>query len=492
MTTLFTKYMKLREENSPSVSSKIKLQKKEGSKEFAPFTVNRTTHPNLRYLIKAFVDSDKVGVGYTTIDKSKGETEPTLKKKKLYLTGGAARDHLKGKTAKNYDLVTDATVSEIRMILSHPEAGFTEIKPKNEDFKNDERYADLPVSSKGHTFFVKRWDKQGKEVEMTVEINGETFDIAPLFKGSKSRRLSPHSIEMASSVEEDATSRDFTINSLYIPLTSTDGDNSELIDPHGGAHHLKNGEVVAVGSMSQRLKDDPMTSLRYIRMLSRFGNLEKIPEKYKAAITQHKDMDSVPKEDVRKEFLNGLEHPDSDPRKYVQAYHSTGLLNVIFPDVEFDPEKMPEDFVGDRWFAPAWILRNNEPDQVSEMLEAGGWSKNEARDVAYLVKLYQWGEKNNFDSEKFYELKKSHTGLTKSKIREWMQMVKLHGREVDAFLGHDDSDLKGVIQGEDGRRSVNPEFKEKLGRSPQGAEFAGVKRQISTDRFKELLNKLGA
>ena len=84
MKTLFGKYFTLREEaeggasssegpKRPQITSKIKLQKTEGSKEFGPFSVNRTTHPNLRLLIKAFTDSDKVGVGYTTIEKTKGE-----------------------------------------------------------------------------------------------------------------------------------------------------------------------------------------------------------------------------------------------------------------------------------------------------------------------------------------------------------------------------------------------------------------------------------
>lgn len=76
MKGLFSKYCNIREETGAkpsqqgaSVTSRIKLQKQEGSKEFGPFTVNKTTHPNLRLLIKAFGESDKVGVGYTTIEK---------------------------------------------------------------------------------------------------------------------------------------------------------------------------------------------------------------------------------------------------------------------------------------------------------------------------------------------------------------------------------------------------------------------------------------
>lgn len=498
MNKMFANYFQLREETggkpseSPMTTSRIKLQKKEGSKEFTPFTINKTTHPNLRILIKAFSDSDKVGVGYTTIDKSKGEVEPNLKKKTLYLTGGAVRDHLKGKTPRNYDLVTDATPSEIRMILTQPESGFTETKPREGDFGDDERYAKSPAAGrKNKAFYASRWDKQGKELEITVEINGEQFNVATLSKSSKSRRVSPDRGESASSVEEDSANRDFTINSLYIPLTTGDGDNSDLIDPHGGAHHLKSGEVKSVGdNLEARMSEDPSTAMRYMKTVTRFGDPDKISDKDKQSISRHKDMTDVPKDHIRKEFLSGLESPDSDPRKYMKAMQSTGLLNTIFPDVEFDPEEMPQDFKGDRWLSPAWVLRKNDPEDVKKMLLGGGWSKQEASDIAYLVKLYTWGAKNKFDSKDFYDMKQTHSGLTKSKIREWMQMAKANGPEVDSFLNHDDKDLTPYTSGQDGRRSVNPEFSNVLGRSPQGHEFESIKRNLSTKRWKDSLNKL--
>lgn len=497
MKTLFSKYFMLREETGAkpdekqNITSKIKLQKKEGSKEFAPFTINRTSHPNLRFLIKAFEQSDKVGVGYTTIEKTKGEVEPQLKKKTLYLVGGAVRDHLKGKTPRNYDLVTDATPSEMRMILTQPEADFTETKPRDGDFANDERYANLPApGKKNKVFYASRWDKQGKELEITAEINGEQFQIATLSKSSKSRRVQPDKGESAASVEEDASNRDFTINSLYIPLTTSDGDNSELIDPHGGAHHLKNNEVVAVGNFADRLAEDPSTSLRYAKMLTRFGNPDKIPDQYMAALSRHKDLADVPKDHIRKEFLNGLEHPDSDPRKFMKVFKQTGLLGAVFPGVDFNEEDMPEDFRGDRWLAPAWVLRDNEPEDVKNLLQAGGWSKQEASDIAYLVKLYHWAGKNKYDPDMFYDMKNTHTGLTKSKIREWMQMAKAHGPEFDSFLNHDDSDLAFYTKGEDGKKKVNPAYTKHLGRAPQGHEFEDVKRHLSTKKFKDSLNKL--
>jgi len=472
------------------ITSKIKLQKKEGSNEFAPFSVDRSSHPNLRYLIKAFADSDKVGLGYTTIDKTKGEMEPMLKKKTLHLTGGAVRDHLKGKTPRNYDLVTDATPSEMRMILANPEHGFTEVRPRDPEMAQDERYHDLPAAgSKNKVFYPSRWDMQGKELEFTVEINGEKFDLATLSKHSKSRRVKPEKGEAAGSVEEDSLNRDFTINGMYIPLNQSDGENSELVDPHGGAHHLKNGEVVAIGSLIDKLRADPSTSQRYVKMLSRFGNPEKIPDKYKATIERYKDMQDVDKGHVRKEFLSGLEHPDSDPRKFLGAYSKLGLLGAVFPGVEFNPEEMPPDFKGDRWLAPAWILRNNDPQQVQQMLTGGGWSKQEANDIAFLVKLHGWADKG-FDADKMYDLKSAHHGLTKNKIREWMQMVGKQGDHADAFLMHDDKDLNKMVDGPDGKKQINPKFSQHLGRTPKAHELEGVRKDLSKNRFVDMLNKL--
>lgn len=488
--SLFSKYFQLREETGekPGITSKVKLQKKEGSNEFGPFVVNNNSHSNLRILIKAFENSDKVGLGYTTIDKSKGEHEPLLKKKVLYLVGGAVRDHLKGKTPRNYDLVTDGTTSEIRMILTHPEAGFTETKPKGHE--SDSRYGKLPSpGTKNKIFYASRWDKQGKELEFTVEINGEKFEIAPLSKSSKSRKVTPDVGEVASSVEEDSANRDFTINALYLPLTNSDGENADLIDPHGGAHHLKNKNIVAVNDdFDGRMTDDPSTALRMTKLISRFGDPDNIPEKFSKSIAKFKDFADVPKSEIKDSFLSGLECPDSDPKKYVGMFKNMGLLDKVLPGANAD--EIPEDFRGDRWLSTAWLLKDQDPKDVKKILTDGEWSAQEANDVAYLVKLYHWGSKNKFDSDMFYDIKKMPHGLTKSKIREWMQMAKSHGPEVDAFLDHDDSDITAYVKGKDGGKSVNPEFSKMLGgRTPFGGEFDTIKRMLSTKKWKDSIKK---
>lgn len=443
----FNLFREERDAKTP-ISARIKLQKQEGSSEFTPFRVDKTTRPNLRALIQAFKVSGQVGLGFTTIDKGKGEHEPMLKSKNLWLTGGAVRDHLKGKTPRNYDLVTDATPSEIRLILSNCEQPFQEIKPKDAEMAQDERYADLPTNKGKRVFYASRWDGTGKEIETEVEINGEKFELATLGKHGKSRRVSPDKTDVATSVEEDSMGRDFTVNAMYIPLTQSDGENSELIDPHGGAHHLKSGQVEFINSALDKVRDDPMTAFRYVNTASKFGGLKNIPEKYKMAIRRHSDMGETDPADMKKQFVDGLESPDSDPRQYLGAMKELGLLSRLFPDLEFRDDPMPPDFKGDRWLAPAWILRDNDPAQVKKVLEGGGWSKQEANDVAYLVKIAGWAERDGFNPDKLKEIKNGgRTGLTKSKIREWLQMIGKEGDESESLF-KDDAPRQG--SGDDG------------------------------------------
>jgi tRNA nucleotidyltransferase/poly(A) polymerase len=489
----FSNYIQLREASSkePSfITSKIKLQKETGSKEFSPFTVNKSSRANLRPIIKAFLSSNQVGLGYTTIDKSKGEVEPQLKKKALYLTGGAVRDHLKGKTPRNYDLVTDATISEIKMILDQSEEDFTEVKPRSQKHKDDSRYKDLPTTAKGKKFYVSRWDKKGKELEVTIEINGEEFNIAPLSKSSKSRRVEPDEGLIAPSIEDDASNRDLTINSLYIPLGTPDGDNSELLDPYGGINHLKNGQIKFVGDkIEDRLKEDPMTAFKVLNLNSRYGG-SSLPKDYEKSIKGHiKNIASLPKEDLKKEFISGLEHPDSDPRGYMKSAYGLDLLRLVFPDVEFNPQDLPENFRGDRWLSTAWMLRNNSPDSVKELLSSNGWTDQEANDVSFLVKLYSWASKEGFSPDSFYDIKSAHTGLTKSKIKEWMKMVDLDKDEFNKFIDCDPSDLTPYVADSYGKKTLNPLFRKVLGRTPIGKEFDYVKKSLFKNRWKDTLGQ---
>jgi tRNA nucleotidyltransferase/poly(A) polymerase len=483
MKNRFNNFISMREQGEEksnlSVPSRVKLGKNVG--EFMPFIVNRGSRANLRMLLKAFEISDQVGVGYTTIDKQDGEVEPKLKKKNIYLTGGAVRDHLMGKTPRNYNLVTEATASEIKMILKHPDNEYMELQPAEPEIAKEQRYRNLPSSStKNKVFFATRWDKSGKEMEFTVRVNGEDFSLATLSKSPKSRMTDIDSSDATGSLENDALNRDFTINAMYIPLKNSDGDNTELIDPFGGAHHIKGKNIVSVNNdFESRFNEDPSVAMRYVRMLCKYGDSSKPCKKIVTVIKGNDRLKDIPKDIARKEFFASLEDPDIDTRKMLRTMDDFGMLKNLIPN--YSLSDMTPSIRGDRWMTPAWLMKDMNPDDAMNDLSGNGWNKSEASDISYLIKMLNWA-KNNFDPNMFYDLKKCKCGLTKNKISDWMSMNGHKSPHVKAFLSHDDSDLQPYVDSPLGKR-VNPAYINLLGRTPRGDDFDMARRSLSTQRF---------
>jgi tRNA nucleotidyltransferase/poly(A) polymerase len=476
--------------------------------EFKPFVVGEEGHhPNLSKLVSAFLDSQKIPFpgpdGYpgklTTLDGTKGETTPKLKKKTLYATGGLARDHARGKTPQNYNLATDATPDEIRLILRA--AGFTEIKPEGKKGMpiDNKKYGKLPEGgSKNNVFWIDKHDRGGKEYGVKVKINGENFDIETLRKGSKNNEK----VEFGS-LEDDAARRDFTFNSMYIPLTSADGPNSKMVDPYGGAHHLRSGDVRFIGNPKDKLdgdEDSQLRALRFVRFASGNGANNAIPDEYKSAISDMSDMPGVGRERMRDEFLKGMEHPDVDTRKYIKMMHDLGLLGTMFPRMNFKMDDPKKDLTDkkDKRLVVAHLLRNNNPEDVKKMFSdkvaGAGWQPNEVNDILHLIKMNGWASKKGKDDDgffnDFYDMKNDHakTSLIPSVLKQWGKMNNIDDEVVNNYTGHDLSH-KAYEKDGFGNRVVNKKLSDLFGRPPQGKEFDHGIRHLETGDFKNRFKK---
>lgn len=495
MRKTFLEFVGLKENTeAKKASSEVKLA---DDTDFKPFVIDGENHPGLRIIVKAFLNSDKVSLpgpdGYpqklTTIDPTKGETSPRLKKKNIYLVGGAVRDHLLATHPKGYDLVTDAGPDEIRLILRS--GGFTEVKPQDSKDKKYERHPE--AGQKNKVFSAKGWDRGGKEYVFNARVNGEEFEIATFRKNPKgSDGKTPDSMEFGS-LDDDAAGRDFTINSMYIPLTTADGANAKLIDPHGGAHHLRRGEVEFVGNPKDRLGEDQSRVLRYIRQIATHGKNTKIGDDVKQAIGNIKDLPAVSREKIKDEFLKGLEHKDSDPQQYIKMYKDMGLLQTVFPDMEFKLDA-PQDFSDkkEKRLAIAWLLRNNPPEKIEKMLHMGTWTDDEIRDILTLVNLSKWfsdhGKNPKLFIDKFYDMKKKFhsTGMVPTLARQWGAMNKHPENVMHHFLNHE-FDTKSYVDKE-GQKVVNPAITKLFGgKNPQGPQFDDAIKWIETDKFRKRL-----
>ena len=79
-------------------------------------------------------------------------------------------------------------------------------------------------------------------------------------------------VEFSKDWKEDASRRDFTINSIY---SDKDGN---LFDPHNGKKDLENGKVNFIGFVDKTRKEDFLRILRYVRFFSNYSKQPHDPE----------------------------------------------------------------------------------------------------------------------------------------------------------------------------------------------------------------------
>lgn len=387
----------------------------------------------MRPIIEAFLKSSEIELSKDT------SKSPTMPKKSLFLVGGPVRDFLKGKSIKDYDLATNATPEQIAHILSN--AGFA----MSED-RSGKQGAGLALtfpaqqsrSSDRKTWFIKGRDasKESKPFVISAVVDGEEFEIATFRRDAKVTDGAAE-VDFVDNPHEDAGRRDLTINSLYIELSKPDGENNKLYDPTGkGWHDVKNNVVRTVGKAEDRFGEDKLRIMRAIRFHSRFGSGRQMDPDIEKAIPRFKHMEGVALERIRDEFLKGLLHPDVDSKIYISIYQRTGLLQKVFPDINFDPpNSMPLDISDkkDKPLALAWLLQHNPVEKVAAALAPSraygteekqtGWTTQERRAVIYLLKLKEFSPNDlpNFLKER------QGTNLTNQQIRDWVEMFNMSG-----------------------------------------------------------------
>jgi len=159
----------------------------------------------------------------------------TNEKKEIYLVGGAVRDMLRGERIHDWDMATDALPDEVTAIVK----------------KAHGRVVPTGIRHGTVTVFYK-----GRSAEIT------TFRTEADY--SDGRR--PDTVNFASTIEEDLSRRDFTMNAIALRLP-----NGELIDPYNGINDIKRRVIRCVGSANERFNEDGLRPLRAVRFASQLG-----------------------------------------------------------------------------------------------------------------------------------------------------------------------------------------------------------------------------
>ncbi|MGH7837143.1 MAG: CCA tRNA nucleotidyltransferase, partial [Candidatus Binataceae bacterium] len=161
----------------------------------------------------------------------------------------------------------------------------------------------------------------------------------------------PDRVVYATTPEEDARRRDFTLNALLL-----DPRNNEILDFTGGRDDLRDGIIRAIGDPAERFREDKLRMVRAVRFAARFGySLE--PATLSAIQKFAPEISQVSAERLRDELTKIL--TEGAPRRGFELLDETRLLPELLPEiartkgVQQPPQFHPE---GDVWIHTLLML----------------------------------------------------------------------------------------------------------------------------------------
>ncbi len=213
-----------------------------------------------------------------------------------YLVGGCLRDGLLGKQPTDWDLATAALPRQVQAI-----------------------FADARVIETGL-----------QHGTVTVILDGVQMEVTTFRKdGVYTDHRRPARVSFTSSITEDLSRRDFTVNAMaYSPIRG-------LVDPFGGQTDLQNRVLRAVGDPAKRFQEDALRILRLVRFCATLGFTAEAATAA-AALAQAHLLDHIAPERVLQELEKLLmgAHVVSALRQFTPVI--TQVLPELAPSVGFD------------------------------------------------------------------------------------------------------------------------------------------------------------
>jgi tRNA nucleotidyltransferase (CCA-adding enzyme) len=207
-------------------------------------------------------------------------------------------------------------------------------------------------------------------------------------------------VEWATTIEEDLSRRDFTINAMAQNVYT-----GEIVDPFGGMQDIKNKIIRAVGNPIDRLAEDTLRALRAIRFANRFGFT--IDPKLLDAI-MHTDISNLSVERVREEFMKILETKGT--------YRLNFVVYKIIPEL-----KILSGLDGGKKHAETVDVHS-----FQAMKHTMKVSDNPLK--IFVALLHDIGKGFTIDAERMF---KGHEDVGAEKIKEIMERMKFSNDDVE-------------------------------------------------------------
>ena len=253
----------------------------------------------------------------------------TIFANKVFLVGGAVRDHFMNRESKDLDLCVNlpninAGIELAEYLQSKLDCSKVVIFPK---------------------FGTAKLTIDGIDVEI-VATRRETYNLR-----SRNPEVS------SASLYEDVVRRDFTCNTLMI-IVST----GELIDYLNGRSDIKNKIIRSSSDPDRIFKEDALRIMRAIRFASRLGFT--IEENTYNSIVKNVDrLYYISRERIRDEFIKILE--SENVLSGLRYLYSTGILAYMIPEFKkvskITNMGIHHKHIKDLWNHTLTVVNNSKP-----------------------------------------------------------------------------------------------------------------------------------
>jgi tRNA nucleotidyltransferase (CCA-adding enzyme) len=209
-----------------------------------------------------------------------------------YIVGGTPRDMIMGQKSDDIDIATNCPMSTLQKSF--------------------------------HTFDIGKSKSFGI---LSVLYGGKSFEVAQFRSdGDYSDGRRPDSIKVVQDFKEDASRRDFTINSMGM------NSKGDILDYCGGISDITNRIIRTVGNPFERFQEDHLRMIRAARFCAMEGfTIEK--ETRRAIRKLFKLINKIAPERIHGELVKAASKPGPQFAKFILILDDLKLLYQILPEV---------------------------------------------------------------------------------------------------------------------------------------------------------------
>ena len=160
---------------------------------------------------------------------------------------------------------------------------------------------------------------------ITAIIGDQKYEITTLRKDVSTDGRHAK-VEFSLDWKDDSNRRDFSINAIY---SDKDGN---LFDPHNGKKDIENGTVKFIGNPEQRIQEDYLRILRYLRFFLNYSNNKHELEIFKTIKRNIGGISKLSSERLVEEFKK-LTKSDGFIKLFKDK-ESLELIEIIFPQLK--------------------------------------------------------------------------------------------------------------------------------------------------------------